>query len=489
MLLAAGLGAAAACVPPMPALLFNSDLLLPAALMHNLLHDPGSVAWFQFPRVPSLVPDLLLYLPLSALLPDWRLVLPAYAAVQCALLVWLGGAAVAEFAGSSAAVATVSVLGLATAGMAAALLLDPGGALPMILMPVIHSGPTLLVALAGLLLVRRALSGTVPGWVVAAIGAVGTLSDRLFLAAFLAPVLLVWVAGRRDPPDPAWPAPVLRRMARQAAIGCGIGIVVDFVLFHTVLFRQGIAVPRPRQIGLIPTMLTDPHLLGTAALVLGAAAVPLLWRSRAPGFLFWWASATAASAACLVLTPLAYVDTSAVRYAQPTWWWAVLVCAAGLVRAGRRGGGAALAMGAVGVAAVLHRAPPSWDTIARWHDPLADCLGDAADKGLLHAGLAGYWTARVLVASSDWRLTVEQIRPGGVRYVWGNNPWAATHVPGGGTPRYDYLVLQGLDPDRAERRFGVPDGRLQCPNSAVWRWDDPTHLTRVLLTPAADGAE
>lgn len=489
LLLAAGLGAGAVCVDPMPALLMNSDLLLPAAMMHNVLHDPGTATWFQFPRVPSLVPDLLLYLPLTWLLPDWRLAVPAYAALSLSALVWLGGMVVAQFGGGTAAAGTAAVLGLATAALAAGLLLDPGGAYPMILMPVIHSGPMLLVALAGLLLVRRAVFGGGSLWAVGLAGLLGTLSDRLFLAAFLAPVLANWFVGRRAADGPAV---ALRRTTAWAAGGCALGILVDLVLFHTVLFRQGITVPRPKQIGLIPAMLTDPHLLGTAALVGLVGALPLLWRGRTPDWRFWWVSALAASAACLVLTPLAYVDTSAVRYAQPTWWWAVLAAAAGLLRLRHLGVGVGmgvgvgvgvgLAMGAAGVLAVAWRAPPRWEAIARWHDPLADCLQRAREANLLHAGLAGYWTARVAIASSGWQLPMEQITTGGTRYVWGDNPWTATHAPGGGTPRTDYLVLQGLDPARLQRRFGPPDARLQCPGSEVWRWTDPGHLTRVLAT-------
>ena len=119
----------------------------------------------------------------------------------------------------------------------------------------------------------------------------------------------------------------------------------------------------------------------------------------------------------------------------------------------------------------------------RWHDPVADCLQQAHDAGLIHAGLAGYWSARAIEASSDWRLQLGQLSEAGRLYTWGNNPWYDTHGADGAAPRRDYVVLRGLDPARIGARFGPPDARFECGGSEVWRWLDPSHLARALAGP------
>ena len=229
----------------------------------------------------------------------------------------------------------------------------------MILMPVIHSGPTVLLAWAGLLVAWRLLTGggSWLGWVLVAIGAAGTLSDRLFLPAFLAPVLAGVAAIRLTGGGAALP---LRRVAVLAAAGCAVGIAMDIGVVPLAAGPAGRCrgCVRCGQWALLPRMAGDARMQGTAAAVLAVALVPLAWRGRSSRVVFWWAAAAVGSLTCLALTPLAYLDGGAVRYDQPAWWWAVLMLAAWLLRAApRRGAAAALALGAAAAFLVAGRTP------------------------------------------------------------------------------------------------------------------------------------
>ena len=63
-----------------------------------------------------------------AAIPEWRLVIPAYAGLSFAALVGLGGLVVAEVAGTAALAAAATVLGLGTAALAISLAWDARGA-------------------------------------------------------------------------------------------------------------------------------------------------------------------------------------------------------------------------------------------------------------------------------------------------------------------------------------------------------------------------
>jgi hypothetical protein len=53
--------------------LLSADTLLPAAFAYDLTHFSNVMAWFQLPRVQSIVPDLVLYGLNQGLTGDWRI--------------------------------------------------------------------------------------------------------------------------------------------------------------------------------------------------------------------------------------------------------------------------------------------------------------------------------------------------------------------------------------------------------------------------------
>jgi hypothetical protein len=86
----------------------------------------------------------------------------------------------------------------------------------------------------------------------------------------------------------------------------------------------------------------------------------------------------------------------------------------------------------------------------------------------LKAGLAGYWQARQIEASTDWKLPMEQITQDGQFYLWGNDSrrYAAE------LPDYDFIVMTDLDPAQIARTYGRPTKTFGCAGSPIWIYPD-----------------
>jgi hypothetical protein len=74
-----------------PAAVYNSDLLVLVDFFHDLANFPGAVSQFQLPRIPSLVPDIVLFSAVSTVVADYHLALVAYSVVQCFVFVVAAG--------------------------------------------------------------------------------------------------------------------------------------------------------------------------------------------------------------------------------------------------------------------------------------------------------------------------------------------------------------------------------------------------------------
>lgn len=472
---------AAAIVSALPIrtlLVGNSDTLMPAAFAHNLLNDPGTIASFQFSRLPSFFPDLVVYVGLSALVPSWQAATFAYAVLAYVALVVVGGAVVGLVSGrgwrwGAAAFLVASALALLWETAAR----GGRGALLYVFVPVNHAG-SMTLSLVGLLLGAWLLAGR-PRWGFAAlflVSALGALSDKLFVGSCLVPLVAGTAAW-------LWRGGLGRRRAAgviaAAGLGCAVGIALDHVIFADGLVRQpDIPINLHHQRLMLAALLQDSSVALSVAAAVVVAALPLLWVRRDAGLAFWWAAGTATAAGFLGLLPLLYADLSATRYVQPVWWWLVIVVASGALRAAPRlmlGASAALVLASlvtqVGEGRTLLR--PGLVLAAR--SPVASCLVPLHEAGVIHAGIAGYWDAREIEASSNWRLQLEQVSTNAQIFIWGNNSTYYTHdrFDPARKPLFDYVVVRDLTPNTVLARFGKPDRVIPCPGADVWTYALP----------------
>ena len=465
---------------PVGDLFFNSDILLPPALFHDLFRSPLDTLFFELPRVPSLFPDLLATLLLSLVLPNWRVVALCYGALSFAALVLLCGAMTARFAarpfGRSAAVflslAAVALLGDLAADRAR-------DAWVFALFAVNHSG-SLLCTFGGLLTVRRLLAG--PGRagtcvLLLALVALATLSDRLFIATFAVPAVTGALAFGTG--APRWRQGLA--VAAVVVLGCAAGFAADHLMFGSgILLRQpDLPIDFLLQWSLLPALVREPSLYLELAFVLVTAAVPARWAWRSAEGRFWWAASAMGSAALLGALPLIYSDWSAMRYMQPIWWWPLVALSAALVRAAPRRAplGTALAAGLATIAFARVRGD-LFDVprVLRWQHPVVACLRPLQAAGTIHEGIAAYWVARAAEASSDWTMPMIQVWGNGRPHPWGNNHRRYTADPDGSPPRFDYIVIDQLEPDTIRAHFGPPAQRIPCGGTEIWLYPSEPQL-------------
>lgn len=98
------------------------------------------------------------------------------------------------------------------------------------------------------------------------------------------------------------------------------------------------------------------------------------------------------------------------------------------------------------------------------------------------AGLAPYWQSRETMASSDWKLQVDQIDENGYAYIWGNNFAAYTHdmTAPERPPVYNFLVAnEKIDLIRLEVFFGPPSRYETCDGFDVLIYADPIKPSMV----------
>jgi hypothetical protein len=186
-------------------------------------------------------------------------------------------------------------------------------------------------------------------------------------------------------------------------------------------------------------------------------------------------------------TALVYSDAASYRYMSPFLWWPIIATATAVVRPighARRYllpiglGAEVLALIGIYVSQGLH--PPA---ILALRHPIEACLSAARETAGLKAGLANYWYARPIAASSDWRLQVDQASREGAGRIWGNDRRWFTHDihDGAQPPAYNYFVMAGLDPRGIRMRYGAPSRTLNCPGSQIWVYDDTAALRRAFI--------
>lgn len=459
--------------PALLTLATNGDALLPADLVWEMLTQPDLWRSFQWPRIPSLFPDVMVFGSLQSLF-GWRWAQLGYGALSLAAMTGLAGAigrTLAPIGGRAAAVAFLAAT--------AVVLLGEWGAASTawhlhLLLAAYHSGPFILSVAALALAWRGGRSGLCA---MVAAAWLGTFSDRMFVFTFLIPLAaaltgLAWRCAL-DWNDAA-------RRILLAAAGCALGVVADSFVFSKLLTRQADA-------GLsLPVMLTR----GIAFLETGAAwfalacvacvLVPLWRRSMPPGIRFWWLAAASAVVPTFFLAGALWEDEGGQRYLCAVLWWPVVLWAPRLAQFGGQRTitlGLAVVSGAIaafGGTMVRTRSHP----LLAWTSPVLACVA-ATGRG---AGLADYWLARPMTVASDWRVRVAQIRPDGAARLWGNDPswFTRTATDPLHPPPFSFIVMKKLDEAAIRASYGPADRVLACPGSDVWLYDTPGRLTAGL---------
>ena len=477
----------------------QADTLYPALLAEELRADAGALFRFAPSRIPSLVPDLVIGVALDLLTGDWRLAFWGHGVAAFALLSLLGGWIAGQAFGRPARDGALA-LGLLMAVVmlpGLALHLAASGSVPvevhdsrllvnphvLLVLPVWHGGGFIIglavVALAWWNVRRLSPAGLVAlGLLSCAAG----FSNAIVIAHALLPAAIALAEAawrRRIAVGPALGG--IGAMACGAALGFWLGSQAG---------RQGLPMAPVAQwsgnaAAALAGLPAQPVMLGLllAALPIGwaflaerRAAALLPAGGRPVALRFFLVVASAAAAASVVITLLLYGGPMGWRYAMPLAWWP-LILGAGMMagwlapHAGRAAALAGLAaIGLIGLPVLAggHAAP----ALMRWRHPSLVCLDAADPDGALRAGLAAYWHARAIAATSGWRRQVESIDYGeGRPLLWIADPRSLVQQRGaamGTPPAYRFLLMDRLDPAAIIRLHGPPSRILPCGAMPIW---------------------
>ncbi|MDC7682266.1 hypothetical protein PQU92_03205 [Asticcacaulis sp. BYS171W] len=461
--------------------LYNSDILLPAALHDNAFTRPNGYMGFQQARILSFFPDQAVYHPMALLTGDPRAAFFGYAVISFLALTWVGATAIHQLDPNirvpTAALAFALVFTLLTFGLKQV----PGLSPPYdaLLFPVNHSGPLIV----SIWLFTRLKAPLKPQMLLlSAIIFLTSLSDALFLLFAVAPLGLAALTRL----DFVSPRALLRSLWREKtyaglmAFGlCGVGA-------SSLFFSQGappltvqavvdaLRLLRHDLLSLNPFNLY--YLIGLVVLV-GVVTEVVKRSGDARRQMIYVAAAMSLPIGFFVVY---YGGQGASRYLMALFVWPLILLSGALARHLRKGRRVILAGSLVGLAAGT-AAHGSAIPALNWRDPVETCLSRYPS---LTRGLAAFWVARPISVSSDFRLRTEQISPDGQPYVWGNDPWWYWHGADGTPARFDFIVMKDLDEAAIRAKYGDPARVIQCPTTAVWMYDDPARVAETLVRDA-----
>jgi hypothetical protein len=469
----------------------SADALYLPALYRDLLEEGGRWNGWALTPAPYFFPDLPLLFSLQALLGG--AVTPAvvaYAAAQWLLfalaLLWVQRAVSGGGRGAA----------LVVAGAAGLLLLHAAGRLELLTLALLsahHFGAALL-GLSGLALLLRVLEGGGAGARVglAAVCALGAMSDRLFLVLFAAPaagLVVLRAALRREGLRP------LRLPLALLVVGSAVGLRAGRLLTR----RQPGGPPSPsfdwgeaQRSAAALAQATRALLEGPSGPVLLAwAGVWLLLGGLAVGRLRWAAGEGAPARAWAVCTFFVLslgtsllvmvgtgnvIDAGSLRYLPLATLPPLLlpaVLGAALLAPGPRRLLSLLALALVAGALALTGVPraPLADVadLAGRVPPLARCLDAHAREGGLVWGIGGYWEAKPVSLFSREGVRVRQVDHTGAPFTWISNSDWFLETRGEPPPRYTFALQLGEGPlPVLEARYGLPERTLRCEGFTVW---------------------
>jgi hypothetical protein len=475
-------------------ILLNSDSLLPAQFIWDVMHHVHAWAGFQLPRVPSLFPDLLVEGAVQFITGSWRIGYLSYAVFLLALLAAAAGLVIDAVLRCGAMAGSLIFLCVAIPVLAIELTTPALFILHINTFSLAtHGGQLSLSILLLYLLWRHCNSPSLAHrLLVFGIGTAAVLSDRLSFVTYVVPAIAGIAYAN-------WRGMLSRRGAAWALVAVVASAVAGWMLlaaFHT----QPAPAIEPRPWRHLVTFLAELRLLlAKEPLAWLVAVVPLLSlvvakpgiRLRAGGAAgFCWVVAVTATVASIGATALLYNDMPSYRYAGAALWWPVIMTSLALARLlGRRidqAGTAAIGalVLALGIASAWTGSMPP--RLMYWRNVLTECLMQARSTAGLQSGLAEYWFARPIAAGSDWTLHVDQVTPDGRARYWGNDRFSFIDDDGHGPPVYNFIVMAGMDRRIVSDRYGPPARTIACNGADVWVYDDPSKVRETLVRNSPD---
>jgi len=444
----------------------NSDTLLPSAWAQIVWHEGYALKTFQLPRTTSIFPDLSLHTILQLATGSWRQASLIYGWLQLAALVTAAAIIIRRITGTSYALGT-SVFTLL---LAILFTLDTLAGVHettharIVAEIAAHGGAFLLTLFAAIAAFHTATrSGIIAPLLLFALSCAGYLSDQLTVLELHLPVIVALFLLRREIPFQR-----ILLIFLSLMLGAALGEVLFRHIEHQILTNTS---------GLPWRLILDstPFVIATWYLPAVSVFCTPLYGARFQNWLtanthtlprrFYWIIATTAALSCFgAAAVFVYRDVGGFRYFYTLTWWPVILGAALICAAVSHRRFAALAFAALSLALLLPQISLRSPKLLTWTNPIADCLAQHKQQNGLDAGLATYWQARSIEASSDWALPMEAVTSDAGFYYWGNDRRRYLDH----RSRFNFLVLHDLDPQRITRRFGNPSKIFQCPQSAVW---------------------
>ncbi|WP_428333500.1 hypothetical protein [Novosphingobium sp.] len=497
-------------------ILVNSDDLLPAQMAWDLHHNWHAWTNFQWPRVPSLVPDMVWFWSAQGAGMSWRQAYLGYTWVIVATFSGAIGIAAHSLQAKSrrslaaslflASLVPFAIVTATYFGQAAFGILRWKDLLS-VLIPATHGDGMVFALLATATAARAVNGGRIARRLALASCAIGMVCDALFLFEFLIPFILVerWAHVKQaataislPEPEPGASSPWSQRgrqvlhvvLQRSTLIRELVLASAGGWLLTDLLYRQPVAIVDSRNpfttLPLIaPDFIHSPWT--TATVIATAVLLAYVWLTFghdrpgivAPALVPWPPTSrrlilgTAAGAALIslmLMIPL-YVETYNWRYAMAAQIWPATVLVA--VAATNTRHGLRVALGCLMLISAqsafsgpLQRAP----ALLQWHSNVEMCLIAAGKQHHLGAGMATYWNARQTEASSDWHQQSVLIDDLGRRRMWGNDMWYFDHdmTRIDAPTRFNFIVVdKAVRVPEIVKRYGSPVWIFECHDKAV----------------------
>ncbi|HTU21216.1 MAG TPA: hypothetical protein VMG10_24395 [Gemmataceae bacterium] len=498
---------------------FNSDNLLSSAQCDDLLHGRDLTDW-HLPGAPYVFPDLLLLLPCQGLAPTLPLAFLAYCLVLhltlAASLAWLGRLSelrwqTAIVAAGCGAIFLVAMYLNKVMSDRACLLVHPGSHVAALVVGVF-------------LLVLTIHSLKRPSWILAIlyllIAGLGSFSDRLLVAQFLAPLalaLMLLAARRVIGFKPA--AMHLALIAGSFLLSCVLQLLFQRIGFHLLTLDTAISRLHPpdffRMLRRLYQGIADDHLLCILIPLhlLVLLLVVWIWSRRAvqtteetgpnrPVVLL--------AALTFVLSPLCILGALFVlgmsnqaaisRYVLSCWFLPPLLLP--LLTCwlpGKTARAAAVLLQGAILLFALQRAAVVLPNVDRQlfeqpYPPLAQALDRLARQRGPLKGLGSFWTARSATWFAREKVVVNALSAMGEPWFHASNP--ARFLPDDGelgVPPYQLLVVRrgdtfGPSASVLALQYGMPDERIMAGTDEIWLYSSlrVPALDRFLRTRLAD---
>jgi hypothetical protein len=492
----------------------DADALYFPRLIEDAFHRPLQLSGWVFQAVPDLVPSLPIYLLSYLITFDFRRAIVVAAALQTCLLFGIGALLYRRYRPGGqplvwiACFIAVLLLLINLDGLTFGLGHPPavyGWILQMFLLNA-HFG-TVIGTLLCLYLTDRALRDRFgpPAAAIFACTIIFGVSDYLFLLTFTGPmlVILLWL----------WRVSSVKRrcLALSAAIGGGsaAAFLLGLAVNHTgnrfiqppnlgrtkEAWRALVAVfwnggPEPLSLVILAF---DLGLAGYAALILAHALrrpQPLAVKEIPFIDIFALSAIGAASAVSIAVVGMGiFIDTATLRYCicavfMPGMIVASLAAARidGLL-AGWNPACRETALNVAAAATICASAAVLIGGVRLDFNAPNSALLECLRQHKATAGMADYWTASPLILFSHWKYQIVQISGDGRPYYWMNNSAWMTHDWADPTqvPRFSFIVMQNLPPDRIADAYGRPDEIVNCDGTEVWFYANIQQLTARLL--------